>query len=101
MDTIKFEDVTLEISCDLNGYVHIIETVESALNRVANVFGFDKKRITPLFDNDIDDLNADIKYEWHSYESVYTEGYFKVGKIVYHFRFDTWDNFKPSLFSEL
>ena len=101
METISFEDVTLEISRDDKyGYVHLMETVDSAINRVAKVFGFDKKRITPLIDNQID-VNEDARYVWRTQDCIYTEGYFKVGKITYHFHFDMWDNFKPSLFSEL
>lgn len=97
METTLNLDATLEAVADDSGFVTFHETVESALNRVAKTFGFDYKKMVPVKDLTIE---GEGNYEWQVYNVIWYEGYFKVNGIIYHFRYDIWNGFKPSLWTE-
>ena len=99
-ETTKFLDITMECIVNDGGYIEFKETLESALNRVAKTFGFNYKSMHVLCDNFNYDSNEDDKYIWYAVEGIWSEGYFRINGIIYHFRYDRWDCFKPSLWTE-
>lgn len=93
---IKLIDVQFEVVEHEDGYIEFSETIESAMKRVADTFGFNIKSMCAVHSlNHIGDDEGE--YKWYDIDGVWYEGYFKVNTITYRFKFDYWDGFKPSL----
>lgn len=91
-------DVQFEVVENEHGFIEFHESIDSALKRVSKTFGFNIKDMRAIhIPSEIG--NDDGEHKWFETNGIWCEGYFQVNTMKYHFRYEYWDAFKPSLWT--